>query len=276
MRMIAIKDLCQLPEAAFVGEVARGIKHLYRHGMRLFSEADTIHERAPRAHKIIEAVASEEYAKILILVDALRISRAEGDVRARQLGYFNDHLAKGIYVQYCWTRPASFKEVREFVERERPEFYRDGPNDYDWVFRNEILRRREQEMYVDYVETEEDHAWWTPERVSPVEGIPRLPPMRPAIRRLVEALETVGMLQEPALGEVRRYWQDVSIEDATQWQDIREHNQHTLGILMDKGLVRDQSFCERVVNRWPFPLYTLELSLVKNHPRDLPTAWVEW
>jgi hypothetical protein len=48
------------------------------------------------------------------------------------------------------------------VDRERKEFYLDGPNDVDWIFYNDILRTREETIYVDFVENDGQHVWHDP------------------------------------------------------------------------------------------------------------------
>jgi hypothetical protein len=45
-------------------------------------------------------------------------------------------------------RPASLGDVRRHVDRLRRSLYLDEPNDVDWVFRNEILDRRESRSIV--------------------------------------------------------------------------------------------------------------------------------
>ena len=270
--MKAIKDVCNLSRSSsHIHEIAVGIEHLYNHISRLFFEANEFPETAIRSQKIIEIIASEECAKILILIDALRINKNEQQHLSRQLGYFNEHLAKGIYVQYYWTKPSSFKNVREFVELERPAFYRDGPNGSDWIFRNDLLRRREEKMYVDYIRTEDGHTWWGPDLVSPIDPqLPSLPPIEPEIWRLVQAFKAVGMLQETALIEMQQYWQQVTVTDTMSWQKLCTHNECAITILKEKGLLRDHCSIDMIINQWLFPLYPLELGQIKNRPEDLP------
>jgi hypothetical protein len=51
----------------------------------------------------------------------------------------------------CGMRPGTLAELQEYVDNHREEFYLDGPNDVDWIFRNEVLEGREGALYVDYV-----------------------------------------------------------------------------------------------------------------------------
>ena len=135
----AIKDLCQLADAELFGEVATGISHIVNNANRLDSAAAKLSENDHRhAARIVGNLAEEEAAKGLILLDAVRCPRNRSADRDRTLGYFYDHLAKGIYAEACGWRPADFAEVTRYVESERKEFYLDGPNDVDWIFPNRI------------------------------------------------------------------------------------------------------------------------------------------
>ena len=51
--------------------------------------------------------------------------------------------------------------MRRLVDILRREFYLDGPNDVDWIFRNQILDSRESRLYVDLIADEEGRLTWT-------------------------------------------------------------------------------------------------------------------
>ena len=46
----------------------------------------------------------------------------------------------------------------------RTSHYLDGPNDIDWIFRNEIEARREELLYVDYVSSDNGDRWQSPQQ----------------------------------------------------------------------------------------------------------------
>jgi hypothetical protein len=58
--------------------------------------------------------------------------------------------------------PATYRELIGLVEQLRSSHYLDGPNDVDWIFRNEIEAYREDRLYVDFVETDEGDEWLSP------------------------------------------------------------------------------------------------------------------
>ena len=191
--------------------------------------------------EILRLAAEEEAAKVLILLDAVRCPRVErqSDFN-RQLQYFNDHLAKGIYAQYCWRRPHSFSAVREWVDRERKEYYLDGPNNVDWIFYNEILRQREETIYVDYVENDGAHFWHDPRCTDEL------------------GLQTID--------------ENLTVHALFDLNNNCLESLHAVGLLEtdDSGVITT------IANRWLFPLYPLDLRkdrVSKDELRNIQRDW---
>ena len=105
-----------------------------------------------RGAAIVRALAKEESAKVLILLDLVRCPRNNQDGKSRTVAAFRDHLAKEIYADSCCWRPVDFAEVTRIVNRERRPYYLDGPNGVDWIHPNYTKGRRDNRMYVDYVQ----------------------------------------------------------------------------------------------------------------------------
>ena len=134
----AIKDLLRLSDDRLFEEVATGIRYIIGHAEGLESIAvRLIAIGEHRGAAIVRALAEEESAKVLILVDLVRCPRNDRDGRSRTVAAFSDHLAKEIYADSCGWRPVDFAEVRRIVNRERRPYYLDGPNDVDWIFSND-------------------------------------------------------------------------------------------------------------------------------------------
>ena len=165
MRARAIRDLTQLPDRGFFVEVAEGLTLILGDACRLQSGAASLAQAKQfHASRVLQLVAEEEASKALILLDAVRCPRHPGDRFANQLGRFNDHLAKGLYARACSLRPATLAQLQEYLNSYRQEFYLDGPNDVDWIFRNDVISRREEVLYVDYVATDDGRSWIDPQR----------------------------------------------------------------------------------------------------------------
>ncbi len=170
MRVRAIKDLNQLSQNDFLREVARGLRLILQNANCLIDDAKLLLERDSNNNGvwILRGIAEEEAAKFLILIDAVRCPKKHERFE-KHLQDFNEHVAKGIYAEYYNMRPATFGEIIRYVEFYRAEYYLDGPQGIEWIFRNSISQEREEMMYVDYIEDDEGHRWQKPDPIS-VEG----------------------------------------------------------------------------------------------------------
>ena len=196
-----------------------------------------------------------------------------GTVWSRQLGCFNQHLARGIYAGVCSLRPVDFREVERYVEADRETFYLDGPNDVDWIFRNRILANREEAMYVDYVEYDEEHRWVFP-RDDEVQLLLYFTP--PAVK-IAQALSKTGLASPEGLAVVAEVWRSVKIP-SLNWEELCDLNRNTLEKLHEKGLLKREREEElsRVIEDWPFPLYPLDLAPKKVSQEELEQARAHW
>ena len=143
--------------------------------------------------KIVRELAEEEAAKVLILIDLIRCPLSEKQRREITAERFRNHVPKRIYAMACSYVPFNtFQELSAVVETESLPYYLDGPNNADWIFRNEILASRERQLYVDYVEeiTEgSGDCFWLPPIWLEM-GI--LSYVTPVCVKLIHALSEVG------------------------------------------------------------------------------------
>ena len=90
----------------------------------------------------------------------------------------------------------------------------------------------------------------------------------------------MGFATPESLAVVAEVWRPFVIEDGTAWGAIHRQNAETLNALERRGLLKGSEGVERVLDRWTFPLYPLELQadgtkvqdLIK-HRRKLEDAW---
>ena len=174
---------------------------------------------------MLTTLAKEEAAKVLILLDAVRCPQSSGDRLSRQLARFNDHLAKGLYARVCGMRPATLAQLQEYIDNDREEFYLDGPNDVDWIFRNQVTQSREGMFYVDYVAHDDGHRWSDPAVFEDV--LFSSPPMPDAVRMALN-LSGVAEISTEALAVVAATWRDHVPEAETHCTEITELNALTL------------------------------------------------
>jgi AbiV family abortive infection protein len=277
----AIRDLFQLNDAELLSELSVGLRLCVGNAQRLWRDARKLRvARRPQGFEILRLFVEEEAAKFHILLDAVRCPRKPADRFAKQLGYFNQHLAKGLYAKYYnFASPSDLTEIRSYMDRERQTLYLDGLNDVDWVFRNDILRNREESIYVDYVayadSFRDEHHWHSPD--------PRLMGLwllrsRPRVLDVALAIHGAGMTTEAALAKVADLWRASPMDDTIKWSALRQLNVRTLNILEESKLlrVRPHSVYRRVANEWLFPLYPLDLGELKIDPEELREVQRNW
>lgn len=280
MRARAIGDLAQLSDADLFNEVAAGLELIGNHVVALEQDGRELAGlRRQRGSRILLALVEEEAAKYLILVDAVRCPRDPGERFAAHLRRFNDHLAKGLYRQASRFALTPYENFLDHLRFDRAQFYLDGPNDVDWIFRNSISDARERAMYVDYVATDEDHLWVAPQHTESDDDTAfAFPHQMPAIVEMATSLHQVGVGVPGALKLLADVWRPVEMVPAFGWHDLRELNTTTLHALSDAGLLREASSStySTIVNRWMFPLHSADLSLIKVDKNDLRRAQDEW
>jgi len=266
MRVKAIKDLSQLTDDGLFETIAEGLANILDNARRLFKDSEQlVSSHSVQGARILRNVAEEEAAKFLILVDAVRCPRDPADRFVRQLGRFNEHLAKGLYSRSCDWSPATLGQLQEYLDSHRENFYLDGPNGVDWIFRNDILQWREEILYVDYIETDDNHIWLHPGRFVNDLGL-SLRGLRPGALRICEALSSCGVATPQGLGVVALVWRgdSASIAREMTWPELRELNQRTLKELERKGLFQEDALevGAEAIDRWQFPLYDLDLATI--------------
>jgi hypothetical protein len=253
----------QVPREERLTEIAEGLRLLAEQVETLDGDLTVLAEsKRWRGLEMLSAQADEEAAKALILLDFMRMDQHDEEALARQLGRFYNHLARCIYAEMTHMSPADFAEVRTTVDTMRPSHYLDGPNDVDWIFRNQLLAHREESLYVDYIHEEEGERWVTPAS-NDVFMYP--PPVAP-VRRLVGSLNRLGAMSPGGLKIVAKHWTGVSLNDGTHWQETMRVNQAIVEELIDRRIPSSDATPEDgsfVVGQWPFPMGDLDL-------RELP------
>jgi AbiV family abortive infection protein len=257
MKVKAIKGMCQLSEARFFVEIARGIELVTHNALNLEGDAESLYGKNSNGYDILMSVACEEAAKALILFDAIRCPYKSNHWED-QLSKFNSHLAKGIYALMCDWEPSSFAEVCKYIQIERKKFYLDGPNDVDWIFYNSIFHSRERQIYVDYVCTEDGHDW-----ISPLQIQRSFTHMTPRVISIAKALCVSGCISASALRLIAEMWSPIRMSGEFSRQELRELNYRMLSELETKDLLQndDKTILGTIINHLPFPIYEVELTL---------------
>lgn len=274
-----VVDIARLSDAAFFVEVAAGLPLIHENAVRIWESVLVLAERKHyRAAQILKTVALEEAAKYLILLDAVRCPR-KPDMKkfSDQLKKFYAHLARGLYAEICDWRPADLRELRVNIERECRTYYLDGPHDVDWIFRNDILRQREEAFYVDYVDRDGTHEWVSP-KDSEVLSSGLSFGYEPSALRLVGALHKGGIGKPEALELIARIWRPKVFTDDSGYGELRAVTVETLSLLGEQGLLEanDQVVLSSIAELWPFPLYDFAMKDIPVDKKDLKDIQDQW
>lgn len=243
-------------------EVSEGLGHIIENAERICEGAIALLDSEnSQSLNILSMHAEEEAAKFLILIDAVRCPISEQKRRSDLLGCLRSHLARGIYAELAATRPVDLAELRKLADYYRRSLYLDGPMDVDFIMRNQVVSRREELIYVDYVESEGEHFWISP-RNDPEFGTFRH--IEPYTLRIARALSETGVTTFEGLEIVANVWRRFEVSDQTSWDEIESMNQKTLVLLEEKGLMHDcsEDTIRFLIQWWLFPLYTLDLSQI--------------
>lgn len=155
--------------------------------------------QAYRAATLLRNIGREEAGKFLVLIDTCRTPGSDQRTISDQFGRAGDHLAKLIYAQLVEYSIASQRELVSAIERLRQERYLDGPNDYDWIFLNQLIAERENALYVDLVESEGVLGWSSPRNDVRLVTAPKSV-------RLVDAIMKTGIVSQPGLTVLQEAW----------------------------------------------------------------------
>jgi len=263
MKTKAITDLTQLPDVDFFSEVSAGLGHILKSAIGLEQSAALLANGGhTRSYRILLSMVEEEAAKFLILLDAIRCPRTPPEQLSRHLKRIYSHLAKGIYAEACDWKPSTLGDLLEYIENEREAFYLDGPTDVDWIFWNRILQEREHNIYVDYVDTDEGHVWFTPSE-DDTDSLWLLYSSSPL--QLAQALYDSGCTTPEALKVIAELWRPIQMTNDYRWVDLRALNVRTLQELDNVDLLCEQpkDTYATIVDKWTFPLYSAELKRIQ-------------
>lgn len=281
MKTKAITDLAQISDNHLFKEIAQGLNLIIENARCIENDSIFLAEQGhARGCEILRRIAEEEASKSLILLDAIRCDRKGNSTDfARQLKYFNDHLAKLIYADCCSFRPATFGEIRDLIEQMREKYYLDGPEGVEWIFPNAIIHKRERNMYVDYIESDCNHSWVSPKPLMFVEKTNTIfcktPPI---ILELITALDNAGCTKPDALKIIASKWRPIKMSDDFPSHKRRELNCETLEDLEKNGLLQEQpqEVYATIVNLWLFPLYSIDLKIKEVDQSSLRAIQEKW
>jgi len=256
-------------------EIAEGLPLILESAVELASAADSLQAGHARSKEILILHAEEEAAKALMLLDLVRCPERLSIDRQRLGKQLTKHLSRLIYAKTCTWHPATFGALRRGVDRERIDYYLDGPTGVDYIYRNNLIQHREELLYVDRMHWEHGYEWHKP-KASLYTEFTFLTPLCFALD-VVRSLHAVGAFRRDALDIIHEIWNSLNIVDSTHWQEFKELNRATLERFDQRNSLddADPSSIDRALE-WPMPLYLLDCSLTKTTPEELQAERDQW
>lgn len=252
---------------------AEGLPHLLA-SARGFSKASECLPEGSREAEVLNSLAMEEAAKILIILDIVRCppKRRSQQIR-RLLKPFYSHLARLIYAEAAGWNAVDLFELRRYVDFERRAHYVDGPIS-DYIFSNRLLHKRESRMYVDIEAYEDGKPFWNvPTGTDFHFSTSQIPSLM-----VVEALSAVGVFSPSGLNIVSEVWasKEFALEELTFDERPLQHHEarRLLRLMLDRlnaaGLSDASEQQVRCLLRcWQLPMYDLDFDLLNVSLDDL-------
>lgn len=278
MKVKYIKKLCQISIDERIKAISKGLDLLIENVISIKKSSNRIQKvETARGYKILRQISEEEAAKFLILIDYIRCSGKHSKWQSRQLEYFYDHFVRCLYLEYCVTRPATWKEVCDWVEMNRQSKYLNGPLGIEWIFRNRLIDKRECEIYVDYIEMDNKSKWRSPKEYEDIVFKPW--ELKSDITHLIILMWKCGFTKYEALKEIKDEWENFNLKSNTPWGEIKTKNLNTIEKLSAKGIIPEginKNKINEIVDRWYFPLYSLDLKEKEVNEKELKEIQRRW
>jgi hypothetical protein len=244
--------------------IAKGLPIVLESALGFWTASQQL-QSSPRESTVLENLAVEEAAKLLILMDIARCPKKHVSMRIGQMvGWFYCHLARAIYADAASWHPMNLARLRDYVAYERHAHYVEG-NFGEYIVPNSKQFGRESALYADIGKHDDGEPYWNRPTGYRSE-LPFLANYKPAALSLAEAFSVLGMLSARGVQIVARTWDALEFKDDEQTaQDSERLIQTTIEAVIDSGLASDsaeQRHFETVRYNWQMPMYNFGFALI--------------
>jgi AbiV family abortive infection protein len=219
---------------------------------------------AHHAAELLRNLGREEAGKFLVLLDTCRAPASAPATISRQFDRARIHLAKLIYAQIADYSIASQRELLRAVDMHRQRLYLAGPNDFDWIFPNELIAEREGALYVDLVDSEGELGWSNPpEDAGPLD--------LPKSIQLVGALSETGIVSTSGLLLLQDAWRGFDPHTETHYGEWAKRSRATFKALTAEVTVTGHrtEAARLAIELWPMPMVEFDLTMVEVSPEEM-------
>lgn len=254
------KVLCQMSRKERLRFISDGLPVILQ-SVQGYWQASHKLKNHPREASVLLGHATEEAAKILILMDAIRcpdkiVSSKIGNI----VSWFYNHLARLIYAEAVYWKPTNTKELREYVDRQRLSHSVDGQLG-EFIFPNWSLYTRESQLYADvFRENDQDPSWQEPSLY-----LSEITYFKPLVIELTEAMSVLGMFKYEGLVAISETWDKTTFSENEDFKDARDLTRLLLDRLIEEGLPTEdanQTDAEVLFHNWQLPMYDFDFNLI--------------
>jgi hypothetical protein len=259
------RTLANLPQTKQLDVIAEGLPILMKSADNLLQASKAL-DQYDRAATILRGHASEEPAKVLILMDIVRCPQKLRVQRVGpMMGWFYDHLARLIYLDAQDWKPTNARELQDYVDRHRKSHYLEGYAG-EYIMPNWTTWSRESLLYADMVTYEDGELFWQ----SPEAAMPPWGELGP--RQLCIALRDVGAFTREGLDVTSSVWSQTEFKDTQHWSDTERLTREMLLALDKAKLITEAAHEDQLrilYNHWQLPMYWIDFKPLPVSLEDL-------
>lgn len=259
------RTLANLPQARQLDVIAEGLPILMKSADNLLAASKAL-DQHDRAVTILRGHASEELAKVLILMDIVRCPpKLRGQRVGPMMGWFYDHLARLIYSDAQHWKPTDTRELQDYVDQHRKSHYLEG-NVGEYIMPNWTTWSRESLLYADIVTYEDGElVWHSPEGILPAWA-------DPGPWQVCTALRDMGAFTRDGLDIASSVWSQTDFKDRQHWNDTRRLTQEMLLGLEKAKLITEAAHQDQqriLYDHWQLPMYRIDFTRLEVPLEDL-------
>ena len=234
---------------------------------------------------MLQSHASEEAAKALILMDAIRCpKKLIGSQMGKLSKWWYSHLARLIYADAVHWRVNNVRELRDAVDSLRKLYDRDYTEAYlddmpePHMAQNSYLYERESILYTDIERSNEGKFIWSdPSHTGHTLMLLSQHFNKPGPLQLVEAMYAVGIFKFPGINATAEIWGTKNFTDDSGSRDDNNELIRQLLFRLDDEEITDEEELERYLaangpnpenvlyELWQLPMYNLELATIRSN-----------
>ncbi|MEJ6398517.1 hypothetical protein [Yoonia sp. 208BN28-4] len=267
--------LANMTEQQQLDLIAEGLPVLMNSAGSLLDASNELSNH-PRSASMLRRHASEEVAKILILVDLVRCPASQRPSRVGKMTkWFYDHLARLIYVEAQSWKPMHASQLQEYINSHRRTHYLEGSVG-EYIMPNWEVYRRESGMYADIIGEEDGSFHWSD---------PQSTYRDPAFNDLIlggrseprswlicKALQDFGVFTRQGLDLTARAWNSVDFRETENHEDSKKLTYEMARALEKAKLFADTANEDQLgtlYHEWQLPMYRMDFSAIEVSLEDL-------